>query len=332
MTKWGRHSWQADLALLGVALVWGATFVTVKGAVAHFPVFAFLSLRFGFAWLVLIPFLWAGRARRGPDAYRLNWARLRAGGLVGLALLAGYGLQTLGLRYTTAAKAGFITGLSVVFVPLLGAVLWRRRPSWTTQAGIALALAGLALLTLGSSPSTALLIELRGETWGDLAVLGCALAFALHILAVGAFAPRMEPLLLTTIQIGTVALLSALISRATEWPWPPLPWQALWAALFTGVLATSLAFGVQSMAQRFTSATHTALIFAMEPVFAALSAHLLAGERLEARRWAGCGLILAGMLTAELGPSLRIPLRWLRLTERTLHLLRRRKERDEVAG
>jgi len=301
--KIGARFWQADLALLGVTLIWGATFVMVKEAVAHFPVFAFLSLRFSFALLSLAPFLWVRQRSGGAGSRSLGRAELGAGSLVGLALLAGYGLQTIGLRHTTAAKAGFITGLSVVFVPLLGAILWRRTPPPAAQVGVVLATGGLALLALGPTMSVA---------WGDLMVLGCALAFALHILAVGTFAPCIEPRVLTAIQIGTVALISALISRAAEWPWPPLSRQVLWAALFTGVLATSLAFGVQSVAQRFTSATHTALIFAMEPVFAALFAYLLAGERLGPRRWAGCALILAGMLVAEVGPSLSVPLRWLK--------------------
>ena len=297
----GACSWQADLALLGVALIWGATFVMVKEAVAHFPVFAFLTVRFSFALVSLAPFLWVGHPSTGASTFTLSWAELWAGGLVGLALVAGYGLQTVGLRHTTAAKTGFITGLSVVFVPLLGAILWRRRPPPAARVGVVLATIGLALLTLGADLSVA---------WGDLLVLGCALAFALHILGLSVFAPRMEPRLLTAIQIVTVALVSALISRAIEWPWSPLSGQVLWAALFTGVLATSLAYGVQTVAQRLTSATHTALIFAMEPVFAALFAYLLAGERLGPRRWAGCGLILAGMLVAEVGPSLSVPLRW----------------------
>ena len=318
------RSWQAELALLGVTFIWGATFVMVKDAVAHFPVFAFLTLRFSIALLSLVPFLRVGHLFQVLGSSRLGWAELRAGCLVGLALLAGYGLQTTGLRHTTAAKAGFITGLSVVFVPLLGAILWRRRPPPVAQVGVILATVGLALLTLGPDLSI---------TRGDLVVLGCALAFALHILAVGAFAPRIEPGLLTAIQIGVVALISALISRATEWPWPALSRQVLWAALFTGVLATSVAYGVQSMAQRFTSATHTALIFTMEPVFAALFAYLLAGERLEGHHWAGCGLILAGMLVAELGPP--APLRWIESTGVLLGKylsFRRRKGRHEAAG
>ena len=153
------------------------------------------------------------------------------------------------------------------------------------------------------------------------------------MLAVGAFAPHIGAGPLTAIQIGAVALASALISRVTEWPWPSISRQVLWAALFTGALATSLAFGIQSMAQRFTSATHTALIFSMEPVFAALFAYLLAGERLGPRHWAGCGLILTGMLVAELGSS--APLCWVKSARVSLGedlSFRRRKGRHEAAG
>ncbi len=274
----------------------------VKGAVARFPVFAFLTLRFSFALIPLVPLLWIGSPFGASGSWKLGCNELRAGSLVGLALLSGYGLQTMGLRTTPAAKAGFITGLSVILVPLLGALLWQERPSLAARVGVGSATGGLMLLTLGPNLSVA---------WGDLIVLGCAFAFALHILAVGAFAPRIEPRLLTVIQVGTVALSSGLVSRAVEWPWPSLTRQVLGAALFTGVLATSLAFGVQSIAQRFTSATHTALIFSMEPVFAALSAYVLAGERLGPRHWAGGGLILAGMLIAELGPWLSGPLGWI---------------------
>jgi drug/metabolite transporter (DMT)-like permease len=324
----GAPSWQADLALLGVTLVWGATFVMVKDAVAHFPVFAFLALRFSFAALALIPFLWIRHHLRRSAPPEPGASALLPGGLVGLALLTGYGLQTAGLRHTTAAKAGFITGLSVVFVPALGAILWRRRPPLAARLGVALATIGLALLTLGPDLSVA---------WGDVIVLGCAVGFALHILAVSAFAPRVDPGWLTLVQICTVAMLSALISAAAERPWPSVPPQAMWAALFTGVLATSAAYGIQSVAQRFTSATHTALIFAMEPVFAAVFAYILAREELVARHVVGSALILSGMLVAEVGDPLGAVLRPSRLMDlfvgdRMRSAARRRRGRHEVAG
>lgn len=288
---------RADLALLMVTLIWGATFVMVKGAVAGFPVFAFLAVRFLLASLALLPLV-ATRLRSASSEKRSRATReasrrhLRAGGIVGLLLFAGYALQTIGLRYTTASKAGFITGLSVAIVPLLSALLLRRAPDRLAILGVALATLGLALLSLGEDLTV---------NRGDLLVLGCALAFASHIVAVGAFAPRMDALTLAFFQIATVALVSGLTSLAVERPWPAMPGHVLFAAAFTGVLATSLAFAVQTAAQRFTSPTHTALIFAAEPVFAALFGYLLAGERLGSRGLMGCALILAGMIVAELG-------------------------------
>lgn len=283
----------ADGALLAVALIWGSTFVMVKDAVTSYPVFSFLALRFSFAALVLLPVAVARRrGRHGMGSADLP-ARLPRRGpaplLIGLALFAGYAFQTGGLRMTTPAKAGFITGLSVVIVPLVAALALHqavRRQAWL---GVGLATAGLALLTLRSDLTV---------NAGDLLVLACALAFAAHILLTGRFAPRYDALALTAGQIVVVALLAGLAAALLESP-PLPPGRVLFAAGFTGVLATALAFGVQTIAQRLTSPTHTALIFATEPVFAALFSLLLIGEVLGPRQVAGCGLILAGMVVAE---------------------------------
>jgi drug/metabolite transporter (DMT)-like permease len=285
----------ADLSLIGVTAIWGATFVMVKSAVANYPVFAFLSIRFALALLFLLPaLLW--RRRTG----RQTWHRptLRAGVLVGLALFAGYAFQTFGLQYTTPAKAGFITGLSVVMVPLFSAALLRQAPDRAAVAGVIMATAGLALLTWQGELTVVL---------GDILVLACAVSFAMHIIALGAFSPRMDSLTLLAVQIATVMFLSLGISLLTEWPWPALPAEVMGAAAFTGVAATTIAFGIQTVAQRFTSPTHTALIFAMEPVWAGLFSFWLIGERLGPRSLAGAGLILAGMLVAELMPALWRP-------------------------
>lgn len=275
---------QADLALLVVTMVWGATFVMVKEAVAVFPVFAFLALRFALAVLTTAPLLLIGQSNP------IKSGELAAGCLVGLFLFAGYSLQTWGLRYTTSARAGFITGLSVVIVPVLSAVVLRRRPERGAIVGVALAVLGLGLLSWqgGLAPSL-----------GDLLILGCAFAFASHIVALGKFAPEMRPLPLTFGQLVAVALLSSLLAGFLETPLPRLKGHVLGAAAFTGVLATTFAFGVQTAAQRFTSPTHTALIFAMEPVFAALFGFLLAGETLGLREGIGCLCILAGMVISE---------------------------------
>jgi len=283
----GDRQWRADGLLLLVALIWGSTFVLVKQSVAQFPVFAFLSLRFLLAAVALLPIL-------GQRLLSCGAETLRSGFVVGLALFGGYAFQTAGLRYTTASKAGFITGLSVVIVPLLSAALLARRPSSSTTLGVVLCTTGLGLLTLGRDlhPSP-----------GDLLVLGCALCFALHIVTVGLFAPRNHALTLTWIQVAVVALLSAAASMVTE-DWPNHIPRTIWlSAAFTGVLATALAFGVQNAVQRSTTATHTAVIFATEPVFAAVFGLLLAGERFTSAGLLGSALILCGMLVAEMRPA-----------------------------
>ena len=274
----------ADLLLLLVALIWGSTFVMVKDAVTDYPVFPFLTLRFGFATVGLL--LIGGKRLR-----TLGWRGVGAGVLIGLFLFAGYAFQTVGLRSTTASKAGFITGLSVVIVPILSTVLLRRIPSFSAVIGVCLATVGLGLLTLDGGLYIAR---------GDLIVLGCAVSFALHIVTVSAYAPDTDPLALTIIQIITVAILSALASGVTSAPWPAPTASTWFAAGFTGVLATAVAFAVQTAVQRFTTPTHTALIFAAEPVFAAIFGILLAGDSLTGRAVAGGTLIVAGTMASEI--------------------------------
>ncbi len=291
-----RHQLTADASLLFVAAIWGATFVMVQDAVMGYPVFAFLAIRFALAALVLLPFFLRSRQPPGPVRPTVQppvsdrLAALLPGILVGAALFAGYAFQTFGLRYTTPAKAGFITGMSVVLVPLGQAVFLRRPPRRSSLIGVALAAAGLALLSLQAGLAISL---------GDALVLACAVAFAAQILLVGRYAPDWQPLRLALGQIVTVALLSAAAALLLERPigWPP--GNVWFAAAFTGVLATALAFFVQSRAQRDTSPTHTALIFAAEPVFAGLFSYLLIGEVLGPRQIAGAALILAGMVISE---------------------------------
>jgi drug/metabolite transporter (DMT)-like permease len=300
---WKRQQLTADSALLFVTAVWGATFVMVQDAVSGFPVLAFLGLRFVLATAVLLPlFLRHRRSWRvpnisaeapsapQPDFVKTSLAGLLPGIAVGLALFAGYAFQTFGLRFTTPAKAGFITGMSVVLVPIGEALVTRRSPGRNALLGVGLAAVGLALLSLQSDLSVSL---------GDLLVLCCAVAFAVHILLVGHFAPHWPALRLAFVQIATVAVVSSLTTFLVDRPigWPP---SAVWfAAAFTGVFATALAFFIQSRAQKDTTPTHTALIFAAEPVFAGIFSFLLIGELLGPRQILGCVLILAGMLVAE---------------------------------
>lgn len=278
---------RADLSLLLVSAIWGGTFVMVKDALQDVGPLTFLALRFSLAALLLATLV--ARRRRPASA-----ALVRAGFLTGCLLFAGYALQTMGLQFTTAGKAGFITGLSVAIVPVLSALWLQRPPARLAALGIGLAVSGLALLSLGDPEAVVV---------GDLLVLGCAVAFALHILVVERFAPRFHPLPFTAAQVVAAALLTTLGALATESPTPAQLLAALPAAAFTGLFATVAAFYIQTHAQRFTTAIHTALIFSAEPVFAVLFASLLAGEQLTPRAVAGCLLILAGMLLAQLAPE-----------------------------
>jgi drug/metabolite transporter (DMT)-like permease len=279
---------RSDLALLLVTLVWGSTFVLMQNSVRAMPPFQFLTLRFALASLAMLALF----GRRISRASR--WDVL-AGAGVGSFLFAGYAFQTVGLQYTTAARSGFLTGLTVVLVPVAGLLVLRHRPAAAVWGGVGVALLGLFLLSwpgwTGTDPTI---------LYGDLITLACTVAFSLQIVLVGRYAPRVDPMTLTTAQLVMVTALSAAFSL-NEPAAVAIPlW--LWGnAIFMGVAATALAFGVQARAQRLTTATHTALILAMEPVFSALFAWLLTGEVLTGRSLVGCGLILAGMVIAEAG-------------------------------
>ncbi|MCL6520821.1 MAG: DMT family transporter [Firmicutes bacterium] len=289
-----RQALLADLALAGVTLIWGATFVVIKAALATVTPFAFLAARFLLAAAVLLLLARRGLGRLG----RREWTGSL---LAGLFLFAGYAAQTIGLQQASPAKAGFLTGLSVVLVPLL-APLAGGRPRPATWLGVALATAGLLVLTL---PPGASWNELGRLQAADLWLLACAFAFALQILSVGRLASSVPAEALTAVQMLAVALLSLAAWAFLEAPRHPLAatWPALVRAtpalLMTGLLASALAYWVQSRAQAFTTPTHAALLFTLEPVWSYLFAVLWAGERLAARPGAGGLLILAGMLWTE---------------------------------
>ncbi|MCS7286586.1 MAG: DMT family transporter [Anaerolineae bacterium] len=274
----------ADLALLIVTAIWGSTFIVVKEAISCYPTFSFLSLRFFLAVLSFLPLLLGSKNPFKAEEFK-------AGFLVGLFLFAGYAFQTMGLRFTTASKAGFITGLSVVIVPILSALFLSQSPPGRVWLGAGLAALGLAFLSLRGS-----LIP----SYGDLLVLVCAVAYAAQIVALGKFAPRMRLFPLTFAQLLTVMFMSTIFALIFERPIQIPTSKVIGAALFTGIPATSLAFGVQTFAQRYTSPSHAALIFSAEPVFAALFAFLIAGEVLGTRELLGCLLILGAMLLAEM--------------------------------
>lgn len=297
---------RADLALLAVAAVWGGTFVMVKDALAVADAFTFMALRFGLAAISTLVVLALSRRVRqrlpnppdppGGPRPRALW---RAGLVLGLLLFAGYAFQTVGLRFTTPARAAFITGLSVVIVPLVLAVGLRRRVRGIVWAGVALAGGGLALLSLGPDILAGGPVLSFGTVLGDVLVLGCAVAFALHVVALGDYAPRFSAVPLVTLQLLLVFGLSAL-AAIFERPSASQLLAIFPAAAFTGVFASAGPFLIQTWAQRRTTPTHTALVFSTEPVFGAVFAYLLGGEVLTAAALLGCALILLGMLITQL--------------------------------
>ncbi|HVM68235.1 MAG TPA: DMT family transporter [Gaiellaceae bacterium] len=272
----------AVLALVAVTAVWGVTFVQVKDAVALYPLFAFLAVRFAIAALVLMPFAW--RPTRALP--RRGWA---AGVLLGLLLAAGYWLQTAGLERTTVSNAGFITGLYVVFTPLAAVALFRIRIARIVWMGVALSTGGLALLSgVGGA-----------DGFGDLLVLLGALAFSLQIALLERYAPRYDPVAFTFVEMAAAFGGFLVVAVALGQVEVPRGWTVWGALLVTGIFASALGFLVQTWAQRRISAARTALAFALEPVWAAVFGYWLAGDRLGAFGWVGAALIMAGIVVAE---------------------------------
>ena len=272
----------ALLALALVTAVWGVTFVQVKDAVAVYPLFAFLAVRFAIASAALAP---VGARRVG----RLGRTGIVAGAFGGLLIAAGFALQTAGLERTSVSSTGFITGMYVVLTPLLALVLFRARAGRAAWTGVVLATLGLALLSgiRGGSPL------------GDLLVLAGAAVYSLQILLVDRFARRHDAYAFTLVEMlvafaGLLAIALALGQLSVPHGW------TVWGALIvTGVFASAAAFLAQTWAQKRATATQTALAFSLEPVWTAFFGYTLAGDRLGATGWIGCAVIMSGIVVAE---------------------------------
>jgi drug/metabolite transporter (DMT)-like permease len=294
-----KHTRSASLLLIVTAAIWGSTFVVVKDALRDASPLLFNLLRMIVATVVLA-------AIYHRDLRRLKRSYLFGGALVGVCLAAGYSFQTAGLARTTPAKSAFITGLIVVIVPLLCAMpLLRpstmRRPGIPAFIGAIMAFAGILLLT--TPPHTPWASLLGSINTGDLLTLVCALGFALHVVALAHVSPRLPLGALAVLQLAFCTVVMGLALPLFERPRLDLSPRLITALLLTGVLATAVAFTVQSWAQQRLSATRTALILALEPVFAFLTSFLFYGERLSVRASFGALLILGGIAFTELLPA-----------------------------
>jgi drug/metabolite transporter (DMT)-like permease len=271
------------IALVFVTVIWGLTFVQVKDAVAVYPIFAVLTVRFAIGSIALFPFALA-RARRRP------WKRgVVAGALLGLLVACAYAFQTEGLMRTTVSGSGFVTGLYVVLTPLLALVMLRRRIGRATW--LAVALSGIGFAMLSGVP--------QGSRSGNALVLVSALLWAAQIVLMERFAPLFDPLILALTEMVFCFVCFTAIALWREEMSIPHGWMVWGALLVTGLLASAFAFLVQSWAQQRMSAVRTAVVFALEPVFAAVFGFLLAGDRLGWLGWGGCAVIMLGIALAE---------------------------------
>ncbi len=276
---------KAELSMLAVAFIWGTTFVVVKDALKDIGPFLFLGLRFILAFVAL--------ALLAPAEMRkIKLSTIGFGALIGLFLLIGYVNQTVGLKFTTASNAGFITGVSVVLVPIIYALLNWRRPSSRTIITVASATVGLYLLSFQDGT-----IELA---LGDFLVLICAFGFAFHIVLVDRYSHQHNPVAITGIQILFVGIVCLAIGLIFE-PRPVIisP-RAFSAIIVTSIFATSLAFFVQNIMQKHSTPTRFAIVLTTEPVFAAATAYYWAGEILTRQAMAGGAIIIISMLISIL--------------------------------
>jgi drug/metabolite transporter (DMT)-like permease len=291
------RSMKAHLLLLAVVFVWGSTFVVVKNALADISPLLFNLLRMTLAAICL------GLLYRRHIGH-IDRRALLSGATTGLFLAGGYQFQTAGLRLTTPSKSAFITGMTVIFVPLLIAIPVLRptgthAPRWNALAGALLAFMGIIFLTTTAHAG----FDLRSINAGDLLTLGCALSFACHVLALAHFSPRMRFEQLALLQVSFATIFMAISLPVFEHPYVHWSVRVIVALVTAAVLATAVAFTVQSWAQQILPATHTAVLFTLEPVFAWLTSWIVLGDRLGMRAGAGALLILAGICLTEFLPT-----------------------------
>lgn len=286
-----RREFFADGALVFISLIWGSTFIIIKQAIEAVPPAAFLTLRFGTAFFLMLPFCilqWR----------HINGRVLRDGTILGTVLFLAFLTQTLSLQYTAASVTAFVTGLFIIIVPILSAILLRKFPHPCSIAGVVLAAAGMGLITLNGRFSL---------STGELLALLSAFFYSLQIILIDTCSRRNHVTLLTAIQIGVAFVLSGLFSGLTDPRILPEIWsrQLLFAIVLTGVFATVVAFFIQAGVQKYTTPTKATIIYCLEPVSSAFFSYWLGGELLSFRQYAGAGLIVAAMLTAELGTFIR---------------------------
>jgi drug/metabolite transporter (DMT)-like permease len=286
---------KSDLLLLLAAFIWGTTFVAQRKGMAYVGPMTYNAVRFALGAATLLPLILWPRSSRDTNVPRRNIRFLLGGGvLIGLALFGGASMQQMGLLYTTAGKASFVTSLYVVLVPIAGLFLGQRC-GWSVWAGALLAVAGLYLLTIRGSFAI-------GR--GDLLVLIGALFWTVHVHLIGYFAKRANPLRLACLQFAVCSILSLLAAVLFEEVRLPPILNAAIPILYGGILSAGVAFTLQVVCQRTSPPAHAAIVMSLETVFAVLAGYVMLHERFGPRDLAGCALMFTGLLVVQLPPLL----------------------------
>ncbi|MEW9096775.1 MAG: DMT family transporter [Clostridiaceae bacterium] len=273
----------ADLSLLFVAIIWGSGFVATKNALDAYSPYFIIASRFSIACL-FIGVIFAKKIKS------INKKDIFAGSIIGFFLFLGFATQTVGLQYTTAAKQSFLTGTNVVMVPFIYWIVKKQKPDIYNLTATFLCLIGIGFLTFEGS----LHINL-----GDGLTLMCALFFACHIVSVGYFAEKHDPIILTFIQFLVASILSIIsVFIFNELP-PSFSREGLFPILYLGLFSTLLAFLIQNVSQKFTTPTHAAIILCLESVFGSLLSCFLLGESFTYKMLIGCVVIFLAIITAE---------------------------------
>jgi len=275
---------KADLALITVTIFWGSTFILSKMVLEEIPLVIYLIIRLNLAAFIIS--LYALRFLR-----EFSIRTLYHGLVLGVFLFLSYLFQMWGIQYTSASKAGFITGLNVVFVPLFSIIFFGDHPRVSSLIGVLFATIGLYFLAGG---------DFSALSKGDWLVFVCAVTVTFHVIYTGKFASRNNIYLLTAVQLLVTGLLSLTLLPFESDTFPDISINVLLVLFYLALFGTVYTFLMQTAMQRFTTATRTALVFSLEPVFAALFAYLIAGEMITSYSWLGGFLIICGMIIAEL--------------------------------
>ncbi len=282
---------KADFLLVLTAMIWGFAFVAQRVGMNYVGPFTFNAVRFALGSLSILPLIWLLKKRKAAEIQpeKQNKPVLLWGIVAGGVLFAGASFQQAGMVYTTAGKAGFITGLYVVIVPLLG-LFWKQRPKLSTWLGAILAAIGLYFLSITSEFSISI---------GDLLVLISAFFWSSHVLLIGWLAPQTNSLKLAAAQFAVCSGFSLITALLIETINFASIWQAIIPILYGGLCSVGIAYTLQIIAQRDAHPAHSAIIMSLEGLFAAIGGWLVLGEVLSMRALLGCTLMLVGMFFSQ---------------------------------